>query len=174
MAEALSPATLQSIGSPQALEDRMTLLVFNGDFDRLQAALMVALGGAAAGLTVTVFFSFWAVLALKQQRRYAGKGLLARLLTAIMPAGIPAMGTSRMNFCGAGPHIFGTIMKHQGVQGPAELLETAREMGVRFVVCPVSMEMMGIDIEELVPGIELGGVTSFVESASRSKVNLVF
>jgi peroxiredoxin family protein len=135
---------------------------------------MVALGGAAAGLAVTVYFSFWAVLALKQQRRYAGKGLIARLLTAVMPAGIPAMGTSRMNFCGAGPHVFGTIMKSQGVQGPVELLETARELGVRIVVCPVSMEMMGIIKEELVPGVELGGVASFVESASRSKVSLVF
>lgn len=152
----------------------MTLLVFNGDFDRLQAALMVALGGAAAGLDVTIFFSFWAVLALKQHRRYAGKGLLARLLTAIMPAGIPSMGTSRMNFCGAGPYVFGGIMKHRGIQGPAELLETARELGVRFIVCPVSMEMMGIIEAELIPGVEMGGVACFVEAASRSKVHLVF
>lgn len=174
MGDAVSPCVLSAISPAEATEDKMTILVFNGDFDRVQGALMVALGAAAAGMSVNMYFSFWAVLCLKQRRMYNGKGWLARILTAMMPAGFTNMGTSRMNFCGAGPHVFGAIMRHKNVQGPAELLETARELGVRIVVCPVSMEMMGISNNELLPGTEVGGVASFVEDATRSKVNLVF
>lgn len=152
----------------------MTILAFNGDFDRLQGALMVALGGAATGMKVTIYFSFWAVLSLKRKRVFRGKKLLEKMLTAVMPAGVNSMGTSKMNYCGAGPHLFSAIMKNKGVQGPVELLEMAGEMGIRIVVCPVSMEMMGISIDELIPGVEVAGVTSFVTDAARSKINLVF
>lgn len=174
MAELLSPSHVPFAGEQPEVEDRMTILAFHGDFDRLQGALMVALGGAASGMSVTIYFSFWAVLTLKRKRVFRGKQLLEKLLTVVMPAGVNAMGTSRMNYCGAGPHVFGAIMKRKGVQGPAELLELAREMGIRIVVCPVSMEMMGIAMEELTPGTELGGAASFVTDAARSKVNLVF
>lgn len=150
----------------------MTILAFHGDFDRLQAALMVALGAAASGLDVSVYFSFWAVLALKQKRTFQHKNWLAKLLTFFLPTGPSA--TSRLNFCGAGPLLFTHIMKQKGIPNPTELLALAIESGVRLVVCPTSMEMMGIAAEELIPGTEIGGVACFVQDAAASQVNLVF
>jgi len=176
---------VSDLGTPSSVEKedescgeaqtrRLTILVFNGDFDRVTAALMVATGAAASGFQVSVYFSFWGVLALKQKNLYRGKSMLEKLMTAIMPSGIAGLRTSRMNFCGAGPHLFGHLMRQKNMPSPSELLSLASELGVQLVVCPASMEVMGITAEELIPGVEVGGVASFVCQASQSAASLVF
>jgi peroxiredoxin family protein len=153
---------------------RFTILVFNGEFDRVTAALTVATGAAATGFQVSVYFAFWGVLALKQKNLYRGKSIIGKLMTAMMPSGIAGLPTSRMNFFGAGPHLFRRIMHQKNMPGPSELLSLASELGVKLVVCPASMDVMGIAKDELVSGIEVGGVASFVCQASQSVTSLVF
>jgi peroxiredoxin family protein len=152
----------------------LTILVFNGDFDRVTAALMVATGAAASGFQVSVYFSFWGVLALKQRSLYRGKSIIEKLMTAIMPSGISSLPTSRMNFLGAGTRLFRHLMRKKNMPSPSELLSLAAELGVKLIVCPASMEVMGITKQELVSNIEVGGVASFVYQASQSATSLVF
>lgn len=152
----------------------VTILLFSGDFDRVQAALMVAIGAAASGFPVTIFFSFWGLTALRRKSRFGGKSFLEKMVSAMLPGGIHGLPTSRMNFLGVGPRLFKTLMRRKGVPEPAEMLEQARELGVRFVACATSMDVMGISADELISDVQAGGVASFLDVASRSSVQLVF
>ena len=173
-----APAQLSGLShlaaSPAAAPNQMTLLVFSGDYDKLMAALMVATGAAASGQKVSIFFSFWGVLALKRQTRYSGKNWIARLMTACLPSGPARLPTSRLNFFGAGPRMFGALMKQRNIPALPELLTVARELDVKLIVCPMSMEMLGIAREELIEGLEVAGVASFVACSSLSQTTLVF
>ena len=53
-----------------------------------------------------------------------------------------------------------------------ELIEMAKAQGVHLVACTMSMEIMGIKREELIEGIEEGGVASYLGSAEKADVNL--
>jgi peroxiredoxin family protein len=152
----------------------LVILVFSGDFDRVQAALMMAIGAAASGFPVTLFFSFWGLSALRRKSLFGGKSFLEKMVTAMLPGGIHRLPTSRMNFLGAGPRLFKTLMRRKGVPHPAEMLEQARELGVCFVACSTSMDVMGISADELLPDVQAGGVASFLGEAARSSVQLVF
>ena len=53
-----------------------------------------------------------------------------------------------------------------------ELIENARAHGVRIVACQMSMDVMGIKKEELIDGVELGGVATFIGAGETSDISL--
>src|SRR5262249_1665188 len=61
-------------------EDRVALVVFSGDLDRVLAAFVIATGAAAAGLQTSIFFTFWGLSAIKKKgARAGGKGFKQRM-----------------------------------------------------------------------------------------------
>ena len=64
------------------------------------------------------------------------------------------------------------MMKDKDVASVEELFAMTREMNVRLVACTMSMDAMGIAKEELVGGLEYGGVAAFMADASRARVSL--
>lgn len=145
----------------------ITLVAFSGDLDRIHAALTLATTTAALGKPATVFFASWGVAAVRSGRRYRGKSFREKLASFMLPAHIGGLGTSRMNFFGLGPVFFRSLMKEKGMPGLSERLQTARELGVRLVVCGASMEMLGIREDEVLAGLEIQGAAScFVDLAS--------
>lgn len=156
----------------QSIEDRVAMVVFSGDLDKAIAALIIATGAASMGLEVSMFFTFWGLGLVKKQKVYGGKNLLERGFTAMLPAGAAELGLSQMNFFGAGAQIIRKLMRDHEVSSVEELFEMARELGVRMVVCDMSRELLGIRDEELVDGLETGGVATFMGDAARSKVTL--
>lgn len=156
----------------QDLENRLSLVVFSGDMDRAIASLIIATGAAAMGMDVSMFFTFWGLSIVKKQKQYAGKNLLERGFTAMLPAGANQLGLSKMNFFGAGAAIMRKLMKNHEVTSLDEMIAMAQEFGVRMVVCEMSRELLGVRDDELIDGLELGGVATFLGDASRSKVSL--
>lgn len=152
--------------------NRATLVVFSGDLDRVMAALVIATGAGAMGMDVSMFFTFWGLTALKKGRRLDGKNLLEKAFAAMTPAGIGGLPVSRLNFAGAGARMLRQMMKQKDVVSVEELFEVARESGVRLVACTMSMDVMGIQPDELVDGLELGGVATYLGDAADSKVTL--
>ncbi|XXM72569.1 DsrE/DsrF/DrsH-like family protein [Lysinibacillus sphaericus] len=55
-----------------------------------------------------------------------------------------------------------------------ELVEMAKEMGVRFIGCQMTMDVMGLDKEAFVDGIEVGGAVTFLDFAKDADVTLTF
>ncbi len=147
----------------------LSIVAFSGDLDRLLAAMNVATGSAAMGMDVHVFFAFWAVGALRSERR-ASRGPFG-FLTAKGPR---SAALSRFHLGGLGALVLARRMKKLGQPALDELIEMARESGVRFSVCEASLGMLGLEMGDLedYPGLSACGVTSFMESASQSQTTL--
>ncbi len=154
------------------IENRLSMVVFSGDFDKAMAAFIIATGAAAMGLEVSMFFTFWGLSVVKKQKVFEGKNVLEKGFTAMLPAGANNLGLSKMNFFGAGTAIMHKLMKDHAVTTPADLVQMAQEMGVRMVVCDMSRELLGVRDDELIGGLEMGGVATFMGDAARSKVSL--
>jgi peroxiredoxin family protein len=152
--------------------NRVTVVVFSGDLDRVMAALVIATGAASMGLAVSMFFTFWGLSVVKKERRLDGKNVLEKAFSVMTPAGIGGLGVSKMNFAGAGALMLRKMMKDKDVASVEELFAMAREMGVRMVACTMTMDVMGVREEELIDDIELGGVATYLGDASDSKVTL--
>ncbi len=157
---------------PRTVSNRATLVVFSGDFDKVLAALVIATGAAAMGLEVSMFHTFWGLMPLRRGRQFEGKGLIEKALTAMTPMGLGELNPSKMSYGGIGAKLFRARMKASDVQSPEEFFALAREMGVKFVACGMSMDVMGLEKEELVDGVEIAGVAGYLGAAADSKVTL--
>lgn len=153
-------------------EDRATLVVFSGEMDTLFAACTIASGAVAMGMEVSMFFTFWGLNAIKTGRKLKGKSLAEKLVALMLPRGPQTVPTSRMNMAGGGPLFFKYLMRKRKVQSLPEMVELIQEMGVRIVACETSMGVMGLTRDELLPGIDYGGVATYLGDASRSKITL--
>ena len=77
-----------------------------------------------------------------------------------------------MNMGGMGLAMIKGIMRKKNVSTLTQLIESAKRAGVRLVACSMSMDLMGIRREELIDGIDEGGVATFLASAEAGTVNL--
>lgn len=168
-----APPAFGEDGAAAAQTRDKTLVVFSSDLDRVMAALVIANGAAAMGGAVTLFFTFWGLNALRKPgHQAAGKSLMDRAFGWMMPRGPAALSLSRMNMAGVGTALMRRTMRSKRIASLPEMMESARRSGVRFVACSMSMDVMGIRAEELIDGVEIGGVAAYLDSASSSNVNL--
>lgn len=156
----------------QDIEDRLAMVVFSGDLDKTIAAFIIATGAAAMGLEVSMFFTFWGLNIIKKQKTFEGKNILEKGFTAMLPAGTGQLQLSQMNFFGAGAKIIRKLMRDHQVSSVEEFVDMAQEFGVRMVACDMSRELLGVRDNELIDGLDFGGVASFMGDAARSKVTL--
>lgn len=122
----------------------------------------------------TIFCTFWGLNLLRKDQKVktTGKSFLQSMFTRMMPRGGDKFGLSKMNFAGLGPFLMKKVMKDQGVMSVPELLEAAREQGVKVVACTMSMDVLGLRKEELFDDIEYAGVASYLAEADEANVNL--
>ena len=156
-----------------ALPDGKTFVVFSGDLDKTIAAFIMANGAAAMGREVTIFFTFWGLNILRKPKKVkVKKTFIEKMFGFMMPKGTKKLGLSRMNMGGAGAKMIRAVMKSKGVSSLEELIQNAIDHGVRLVACQMSMDIMGIKREELIDGVELGGVATFLGSGEQSNMSL--
>ncbi len=148
------------------------MVVFSGEIDRQLASLVIATGAAAMGMEVSVFYTFWGLSALKKRRRLKGKTIKEKMFAIMTPKSLAKMPVSKMNFAGVGRAMLTSMMKERQVTSVQDLFAMAREMGVKLIACTMSMDVMGITQEELMDGVLLGGVATFLGDAAKSKVTL--
>ena len=156
----------------QLPEDRVTIVVFSGELDRVLASLIIATGALAMGQQVSMFFTFWGLNALRKQRIMDGKNLPEKMMAMMTPATTHQMGVSKMNFFGVGAKMLRYMMKEKNVETFESLLDLAEEMGATMYSCTMSQDVMGIKREELRENAEDAGVAGFMADALRSKATL--
>jgi peroxiredoxin family protein len=154
--------------------DGKTILMFSDDMDRAFAAFVIANGAALMDCPVTMFFAFWGLNVLRKPASSKGKDLLSKMFGFMMPRGPSQLKLSRMNMMGMGSAMMKYVMKKKKVQSLPELIANAKEQGVRFIACGMSMDVMGIRKDELIDGVEVGGVVTFLDASERSNATLVF
>lgn len=150
-----------------------TFLVCSGELDKLLVAFTMATASAASGLPTTMFFTFWSLAALRQPVRVRGKNLIERMFGWMLPRGSGALPLSKMNFAGCGPRLIRWLMRRKNVASLEEQMAMARALGVRFLICETSMELMGFRREEMPADVEYAGAATCVATAVRSEMALV-
>ncbi len=150
--------------------DKMTLVVLSGDFDKVFAAYTIASGAAAAGMEVVMFFTFWGLKAI-QTGKLTGKGLFGRMAGLMNRGGLDVIGPSRLNMGGMGRWMFKKMMREKGVAQLPELRQACIDLGVKFLPCQTSMEVMEVTCEDLIPEAgEPVGVATMLEHARESNI----
>jgi len=159
--------------SPAQGPAHKTLVVFSDSFDKGMAAFIIANGAAAMGSDVTMFFTFWGLNLLRQNRAVpVQKTFIERMFGWMMPRGAEKASLSKMNMAGMGTAMIKNIMRKKNVLSLPELIEAAKRAGVRLVACSMTMDLMGIKREELIDGVEEGGVAMYLARAGSANVNL--
>ena len=150
-----------------------TIVVFNEDFDKAMATFIIANGAAAMGSEVTLFFTFWGINLLRRNNSVnVNKTFIEKMFGFMMPCGSNKVKLSKMNMCGIGTSMIKGIMKSKNVTPLESLIAQAQASGVKMVACSMSMGLMGIKKEELIEGVEEGGVAMYLERAENANVNL--
>ena len=135
--------------------DRLVIMACSGDLERTWATLILASTGAAMGKDVTVFCTFWGLFPLvRDGAGVTGENWMQKMLATMNPGGTDRLKLSKLNFAGMGPAMMRSIARRHTISQPRELLELARDMGVKFVPCQMTMDMMGLRREDLIDGIE--------------------
>lgn len=154
-------------------KEKSTIVLFSGDLDKAIAAFIIANGAAAYDHEVTIFFTFWGLNTLRKDQVVTNpKGWLEKMFGRMMPRGADKLGLSRMNFGGVGPRMIKHVMKKHNALSLPQLIELAQEQGVRMVACTMTMDLLGLQEEELLDGIEYAGVAAYLGDAADAKVNL--
>ncbi len=168
-----APAT-PAISSADGRRKGATIVVFSGEMDKVMAALVIANGAAAMGGQVTLFFTFWGINALRKEHAVptAPKSFLDKMFGWMLPRGLGKLPLSKMNFAGAGRAMMNYQMRSKNLPNLPGLLGAAKLSGIRLVVCSMSMEAMGILPEELIDGVEFGGVADYLNQSEQSGTNL--
>lgn len=165
------PAATVAQAAPEA--NGKSLIVFSGDLDKAIASFIIANGAAAMGREVNMFFTFWGLNILRKGEKVkTDKDFLSRMFGRMMPRGSQKLGLSRMNMGGMGAKMIRGVMKKKNITSLEDLVKEAIASGVKITACSMSMDVMGIKREELIDGIEIGGVATFLASAESSDASL--
>lgn len=167
------PATVVKDTVVTDTSEGKTIIVFSGDLDKVLASFIIANGAAAMGRPVTMFFTFWGLTALRKEKKQpVKKSLMESMFGAMLPRGSKKLKLSKMNMGGMGTAMMKRIMNDKSVDSLEALIQKAMQAGVKIVACTMSMDVMGIKKEELIDGVELGGVGTYLGDAEESNVNL--
>jgi len=156
--------------SPVAGGNNTTLIVFSDDMDKALASLVIANGAASAGKQVTMFFTFWGLNVIKKVKKPSvSKDLMGRMFGMMLPGSLHGLKLSKLHMAGMGTGMMKMRMKGLKIDSLQEMLDAAQKAGIRMVACNMSMEVMGVKMEELVDGVEAGGVAAMLEAADTSR-----
>ncbi|TDB49630.1 MULTISPECIES: DsrE/DsrF/DrsH-like family protein [Bacillaceae] len=155
------------------VKKRTTIVLFSGDYDKAMAAYIIANGAAAYDHEVTIFHTFWGLNALRKEAMVpTKKGFMEKMFGKMMPRGADKMGLSKMNFAGMGPKMIKSVMKKHNAVPLPDLIDMAKEQDVKLVACTMTMDLLGLQKEELVDGIDYAGVAAYLADAEEGNVNL--
>jgi peroxiredoxin family protein len=147
--------------------NKITIIAWDGHLDRIWPTLILSTTAAASAMEVSVFFTFWGLFPLvrPERRRKTGKDWMTKALGAMNPGSTQKAKLSRYQFAGMGPWMLGRVAENYKTPLPTELLELARDMGVRLIPCQMTMDLMGITKDDLIDGLEepIGAATALLE-----------
>lgn len=152
-------------------QNKLAMVVFSGDLDKLLAAMIIATGAAAMGMKVVQFFTFWGTAALRKPETVVnGKDFMSKMFGWMLPKGRNKVKLSKMNMGGMGTAMMKGLMKKKNAPSLDQLFDIAAQLGVEIKICEMSMDLMGFKHEEMIdyPNLEYVGVATFLAHAKES------
>ena len=154
-------------------EKGKTLILFSDDLDKAIATFVLANGAAATGKKVSIFFTFWGLNAIKKAKKpKVKKDVFGKMFGWALPSDSTKLSLSKMSMMGLGAKIMRYLMRKKNAASLEELRVQAIENGVEFIACQMSMDVMGIDRDELLDNVVVGGVATYMDRAEQANVNL--
>ncbi|MDD5312159.1 MAG: DsrE/DsrF/DrsH-like family protein [Dehalococcoidia bacterium] len=155
-------------------KEKMTLIMFSGEMDKVLAAFNIAIGGASSGMDVTMFFTFWGLNVIKKNEgSIKSKGIMRNMLNYMNRGGAKRLPLSKFHMAGAGKAMMQRLMKDINFPQVDELMRIAKELGVKFIACTTTMGMMGITKDAFITEVDsFAGVATYIAVARESKINL--
>lgn len=156
-------------------KDQLSIAVVSGDFDKILASMVIALAAAANDTQVKLFFSFWALSALRDEKKKAkNKDFISRMFGVMLPKGRNKLGLSNLNMMGMGPVMIKHLMKKKNVLSIDRMFKEAGELGIEITICEMSMDLMGFKKEEIIdyPNLRYAGASTFVNEGLESSIQL--
>lgn len=156
-------------------DNKISIIVFSGDLDKILASFVIATGASAMGMEAIMFFTFWGTPVLRDPKKKAiGKDLMGKMFDFMLPRGVNNVKLSKMNMAGIGTSMMKSLMKKKNVASLEQMIEMAADLGVKIFICEMSRDLMGLKKEEFIdyPNLEYVGVATFLEHAKNSKIQL--
>jgi len=147
-------------------QNKLTIIAWGGDLDRIWPTTILASTAAASGMDAMVFFTFWGLFAIvKPGVRITGENWMQKMMSAMNPGSAQKAKLSRYHFAGAGPAMFKKLADDHQVAKPDELIVLSKELGVRLIPCQMTMDLLGLKREDLIDGLEepIGAATAILE-----------
>ncbi len=156
------------------MDDKMTLIVFSDDLDKVLASLILATGAASMGMKPTMFFTFWGLNILKKKRASrVPKGWIKRMMFLMNRRKADNLKLSKFHMLGLGTLMMKRLMNKSKMPSVRELIVLAKEMGVNIIACTTSMDIMGVHKADLIPEVtSVAGVATYLAKAKEGKINL--
>jgi peroxiredoxin family protein len=156
------------------MTEKVTLIVFSGEMDKALAAFNLAIGAAAMGMEVSMFFTFWGLNVIKKNKRpIKSRGMMRKMLNLMNRGGSHRLPLSKFHMLGLGKWMIGKLMRDARFPTIDEQIAIAKEAGVKFIACTTSMGIMDIKKDDFIPGVDsFAGVATYLAEAREGKVNL--
>src|SRR5699024_2417084 len=152
---------------------KTTIVLFSGDYDKAMAAYIIANGAAAYDHEVTIFHTFWGLNALRKDSQVpTKKNFLEKMFEKMMPRGADKMGLSKMNYLGIGRQMIKSVMNTHNVVWISLFVEMAQDQDVKLIACTMTMDLLGLQQDELLDEIDYGGVGAYVGDAEDRNISL--
>lgn len=156
------------------MSEKTAIIVFSNDLDKVLAAFNIATGAASMGMEVTMFFTFWGLNVIRKEKSLRKpSNWMKKMLGLLNRGGTGKLKLSKFNMAGIGTTMMKTLMKKSKFPSVKEFINIAKELGIKFVACNTTMELMGISKQDLIPEVDtIAGVATYLATANESKVNL--
>jgi peroxiredoxin family protein len=167
-----------AVTSPAGLGDeepkRMAIICWSNDLDRVWPVMILATTGAASGLEVDVFFTFWGLRVLqKNEKRVTGDNWMQKGESLFDRGGSEHLKLSKVHFAGMGTSMIKLLAKQHKVASVTELMEMAIDVGVRLHPCQMTMDLYGLKTSDFIEGLQPTlGAASFIDMAAKADIQL--
>jgi NADPH-dependent 2,4-dienoyl-CoA reductase/sulfur reductase-like enzyme/peroxiredoxin family protein/rhodanese-related sulfurtransferase/TusA-related sulfurtransferase len=153
--------------------DNKTIVVFSDNLDKALASFIIANGAASMGKKVTMFFTFWGLNVIKRKNPVkVKKDLMGKMFGMMLPKGASSLKLSQMNMFGLGSLMMRFVMRKKNIDTLEALIEQAQAAGVEFIACKMSMDVMGVQEEEIMDGVNFAGVATYLEKSEEANMSL--
>ena len=151
---------------------KMTIIASKGSLDMAYPPLILATTAAAMDFDVTIFFTFYGLELIKKENADSLKISPLGNPAMPMPVPIPALVAALPGMQAFAGAMMKSMFKKHGVASIGQLLELAKESGVKLIACQMTMDVMGVKQENIIDGVEFGGAATWLDVAADSQINL--
>ncbi len=156
-------------------QKRMALICWSSDLDRVWPTLILSTTAAASGLEVDIFFTFWGLRVLQRNdKRVTGTNWMQKMESMVDRGGTDHLKLGKIHMAGMGTNMIKKLANQYNVASTTELLEMAKDLGVRMTPCQMTMDLYGLSKDDLIDGIEPpAGATSYIDMAANADISFL-